>query len=538
MLDGASRRFARQPPKPDPVKMQRFKEFVAKWLKKHMTPLSSDADTSFETWISNAPYPLWRKNELRRKYEESVGLVTPDNVHVYDDRGGPGFDLKQCEAHYEQYRVNRYCRVNSFQKDETYPTYKPARAINSRTDEFKVLVGPIFKLIEKELFKKKWFIKKIPVDERASFIKEHLSQLGAHIIGTDYTAYECVFTREFMECCEFQLYDYMTRELPDRDWYNIVTKVMGGDNLCQFRNKFTLKVEATRMSGEMCTSLGNSFANLMSFLFIAEELRLESVKGEVEGDDGIFTFFGPLPTTKDFESIGLIIKIDVYDQLTEGSFCGIIADDDDMINVTDPITAMLDFGWTSRQYVNASEKKKKELLKAKSLSLAYQYPGCPILSSLAQYGLRMTQNSKIYIKDMCEYEREIFTTLYQKYKYDVPVRETGFRTRLLVEKRYGISVQEQIEIETYLDNKVDLSPIDNLAVLSNCHRDSKDYYDRYVFEYDHNVNVETIGCPINDDYSHKKLKIFDKYEKQETKKSSWRTYKKKADTSGAATSAT
>jgi len=460
MLDGVSRRFARCPPTPNELKMKRFKIFVAKWLRNNLTPLSNDVDTSFETWIANTPYPKWRKDDLRFTFENTQGEITAENA------------VKNGRPH-------RHCRVNSFQKDETYPTYKPARAINSRTDAFKVRVGPIFKLIEKELFSLPYFIKHTPCDERAEEIKRELYQAGANIIGTDYTAFEALFTKELMMTCEMQLYSYMTQNIDDQEWYHIVEKTLTGKNYCTFRNKFTAKVQATRMSGEMCTSLGNSFTNLMAMLFIAEENKLESLRGRVEGDDGIFTFYGPYPTSQDFADIGLLIKIDKYDTLTEGSFCGIIADEDEMINVTDPINTLLDFGWTTRIYAEATNRKLKSLLRSKALSVGYQYPGCPILASLAQYGMRVTNDVKADYSDMNSYEKDLFIKMRDKFHYSIPHKDVGFKTRLLVEKRYGISVQDQILIESYLDSKTDLTPIDCPAILSYCNADAKDYYERY-----------------------------------------------------------
>jgi hypothetical protein len=480
-------------------------------LREELTPLSADSDCTAKTWLANSPYPLWRKRELQEIDDDYWGCITPENVSRLS-KGLP--------------TINQYCKLNSFVKDETYPTYKSARSINSRTDQFKVRVGPIFKLIEHELFALPYFIKHTPVDERATEIKRELFQAGSKIIGTDYTSYESVFTKEYMETCEFQLYHYMTQNLPDQDWYQIVTKTLAGRNHCQYRNKFTLVVDATRMSGEMCTSLGNSFSNLMSMLFIAEELKLESVRVRVEGDDGLSTFFGTTPTALDFEEIGLIIKIDEYETLTEGSFCGIIADEDEMINVTDPIRTLLDFGWTSREYVDAGLKKKLQLLRAKSLSLAYQYPGCPILSSLAQYGLRMSKDAHIYMKNMNTWQRDRFSQLYEKHKDNVPFRETGFKTRLLVEKRYGISISDQLNIESYLDNKNDLSPISNQAVMSNCHVDVVDYYSKYAFEFDVSELMNNVDCPIYDNYSQAKRNNigFTNYEPFETTNKSERGY--------------
>jgi hypothetical protein len=495
MLDGASRRFARQPPKPEDGLMELFRKFVGKWLKKHMVPLAHFTDTSFETWIASTKYPLWRKNQLIKNNEDFMGSIRPENLRV---RG----------------ILNSLLKVKSFQKDETYPIYKPARGINSRSDAFKVRVGPIFKLIEKELFSLDWFIKHTPADERAQEIKDALFQSSCKIIGTDYTSFESLFTKELMECCELQLYKYMTTEIDDQDWYPIVEAALTGENVCVFRDKFSISVDATRMSGEMCTSLGNSFTNLMAMKFIAKLIGMKNLRGRIEGDDGIFTFYGPTPTPKDFARIGLLIKIEEYDSLTEGSFCGIIADEDEMINVTNPITALLNFGWASRQYVGASLKTKLKLLKAKSLSLAFQYPGCPILQKLADYGMRMTMGIQgIYVKHLDSYHKEQFMQMYTKFKDKIPHKETGFKTRILVEKRFGISIQDQEIIESYLDNKTDLSPINCLAILSNCPMDGIDYYDKYVVDYN---DPKEIDYCVLDSYSLKKnTSVFDSYEQFE-----------------------
>jgi hypothetical protein len=495
MLDGASRRFARQPPKPEDGLMFLFKKFVGRWLKKHMVPLSHFTDTSFETWIASTKYPLWRKNQLIKNNEDFIGSIRPENLRI---RG----------------ILNSLLKVKSFQKDEVYPIYKPARGINSRSDAFKVRVGPIFKLIEKELFSLDWFIKHTPADERAQEIKDALFQSSCKIIGTDYTSFESLFTKELMECCELQLYKYMTTEIDDQDWYPIVEAALTGENVCVFRDKFSISVDATRMSGEMCTSLGNSFTNLMAMKFIAKLTGMKNLKGRIEGDDGIFTFYGPTPRPEDFARIGLLIKIEEYDSLTEGSFCGIIADEDEMINVTNPITALLNFGWASRQYVGASLKTKLKLLKAKSLSLAFQYPGCPILQKLADYGMRMTMGVQgIYVKHLDSYHKEQFMQMYTKFKDKIPHKETGFKTRILVEKRFGISIQDQEIIESYLDNKTDLSPINCLAILSNCPMDGIDYYDKYVVDYN---DPKEIDCCVLDSYSLKKnTSVFDSYEQFE-----------------------
>lgn len=411
-----------------------------------------------DAWLDACPgFTTVRKNELRKVAEDTYGLLTSQNIHK-----------------------SKYGKNKMFMKDETYPEYKYPRLINSRHDAFKVRTGPIFKLIEQQLFALPWFIKHTPVDLRSAEILRDLTQDGAKIVGTDYTSFEALFTKELMECCEMQLYRYMTQLLPDRDWYPLVHTALTGQNVCD--NKFfTAKLNATRMSGEMCTSLGNSFMNLMVFLFIAQKNDLKSVKGRVEGDDGIFTFYGKVPTSADFEELGLFIKIVEYDKVTEGSFCGIIADDVELINIREPIEALLDFNYTTCEYACTSFKVKMELLRAKAFSMKYQYDGCPILHSVANWGLRMTDGYRFRLNNkLSAYEREKFDRLYSRHKQNLPMRKPGLKTRLLMEKRFKITIAQQLYLENLYDCKNDLLPICDAVLLALTNFSQRDYYNRFV----------------------------------------------------------
>ncbi len=430
--------------------MNKFGRFVDQWLLDNLTPLAVDSDCTFETWLDNTNYPKWRKDELIKIY---------DNLNL-----GNVFDIDNPVRH-----------VKSFEKDETYPCYKYPRAINSRTDDFKVRVGPIFKLIEKELFKLHWFIKHISSVDRPSVIVEDLFQLGSKIIGTDYTSFEALFTKLLMENCEMKLYKYMSQNLPDTEWYDIVEEVLLGKNFCKFKY-FNVLLKATRMSGEMCTSLGNGFTNLMVFLFVAKECGLKSLKGKVEGDDGLFTFYGDIPPVSYFEKLGLLIKLVEYDSITTASFCGIVSVEDSLINVTDPTVACLDFGWTSGKYANSGRRKLNKLLRAKSLSMAYQYPGCPILDALSKYGIRVTDGVNFQIP--IEYDQYKRNRLLDNMKHPLPSKTVDHNTRLLVENLYGISVYSQLKIEEYLNSLNCIVPLDIRGML-NCNEDQLDYYQRY-----------------------------------------------------------
>jgi len=460
ILGGVCKRFVSLPPEADPALLGELRHFVRVWLRKNLKPLSSDVDTTVETWLENTNYPQSRRAELLKTWDNFRGeFLTPEG------------------------RPTRHSHVKSFIKDEFYPEFKHARAINSRKDEFKCRVGPIFKLIEQQVFKMPWFIKYVPVIERANFLKENLHQEGSKIGASDFSAFETHFIKIIMETIEFELYEYMSQDLPDSEWYKLVHDVLSGTNFCTFKD-IMVEVEATRMSGEMCTSLGNGFANLMLMLFTLTRKGCTSIKGVVEGDDGLFTFYGPVPEPEDFAKLGFTIKLDIYDNLMDASFCGLLADQEDLEVITNVQVALMNFGFTTRQYVKCSDRKMLQLLRAKSMSMIYQYPACPILKELALYGLRVSEGMKFRIEDnLNEYWRTFMREAIDYIaKYGIPCREVKRRTRDLVAKRFGIPVEIQLSVEEYLRNLTTLQPLELPMLMPYIKQECRAYFDKYAFE--------------------------------------------------------
>jgi len=462
-LGGMGKRLAFRPPYPIKVKLRKIKRFVKRWCKRNLTPLAPDADFSFETWLSNTGFTEARKQDLRAIFE-----------------------LLHCDPFYAIGELEKV--VDCFVKDETYDTYKYSRGIYSRTDYFKILVGPVIKLIETEIYKSEYFIKKVPVSERPAKIMEMFT-VDAFYAATDYTSFEGHFVPMVMQAIECTMYEYMIQYLPCRDWFtSTFIKTILGTNKCNFYY-FVLKIKGTRMSGEMNTSLGNGFSNLMIMLFICEERGIPTPPGYVEGDDGIFRFLNKsnVPTERDFAELGFTIKIEWHTSLSTASFCGIVFSEDDLNNVTDPISAMLSFGWSTRRYGRSKPSKLKELLKAKSFSMLYSYPGCPILRSLAEYGLRVTQGSRMLFSPENQYERDKVISMLE-YITRNPIFDSikvGMSTRILVSERYGIPVETQLLFEKYLDSLTTIQTLDSDLVFSFIHPDVIDYSLRYVSDVDY-----------------------------------------------------
>lgn len=407
-----------------------FRRFVRRFIAANFKPLEADADLSVESWLKDTRYPEWRKQELLNEWKKVENPLIKNKDGTY-----------------------KYGKVKSFVKLESYPEYKHARCINSRHDIFKCLVGPAFHAIDEVVYKNKYFIKKIPVADRPAYIRENVYVPGRKYIVTDHSQYEAAFTRDLMEDCEFQLYDYMLRNHPQRKQFMaLMREVVADTNVCHFKD-LVIEIEATRMSGEMCTSLGNGFANLCSFLFEAERNKATDVRGVVEGDDGLFSLQGNHPTKEGLAENGFTVKMEVVEEFNESSFCGFMFDPQEGINIKQPLDLLVNFGWLPARYLKCNNKKLMGLYRCKALSYAFQFPGCPIVDAFARYVLRMTEGNRAIILYNDSYMYDKMKTHFETYnKYGLKDVRPGVHTRALFAKKFGVLPHHQIQIEKYFEN--------------------------------------------------------------------------------------
>jgi hypothetical protein len=483
---GALYRFGRK--MPPPVDRPKFRKFVKNWIIENLIPLEMDVDYSFETFINNAPYTLARKKELTDKYDRIVGCI-----YLLDKKS---------------------CGVKSFIKDETYVVPKHSRVINSRADEFKCVVGPVFQLISDRLFQLPWFIKKIPIKDRPQYISDMLETIGSWYMTTDYTSYEAHFTKEMMHDCEFLLYKYMVKNLPIANKFmRLLSRVLAATNHITFKN-LTMNISAKRMSGEMNTSLGNGFSNLMFMLYLCEQNGNKNIRGVIEGDDGLFVMDGSPPEQSVFSNFGLSIKIINFKDLNYASFCGMVFDVHDRTNVVDPIKELISFGWTTRRYARSKKSVHMHLLRAKALSMAYQYPACPILTKLSNKILYLTRSYDAYSfvkkQGSCLYNQYEMVLIEEAKKYlnknhlDL---EPGVRTRMLVETLYGVSIPDQISIEKYIDSLETIKELDCPIISMYASKESSDYFEKYALKINYKQDLDNFTILFNSEREKSRIKI-------------------------------
>jgi len=429
---GAMYRMGRKPPHPK-CSINGLRAFTEKFVKRTFTPIPVEADIDVLSWIESTEYSRQRKDQLIQVWER---LNVGDDINLLRTR------------------------VKSFLKDEGYEVpWKALRLINSREDYFKCFSGPLFKIISDEVFSHSWFIKTEPVELRPSILEEELYATGATYFCTDYKSMEAHFTRQVYINLEFVLYNYMCSLNPRAMFImGLIRKTLGGvQNIVM--KLMNISINATRMSGEMNTSLGNGFSNLMLFLYAcsvtgAGDYEKGGVRGFVEGDDGIFRVQNPhlAPDEKWFENLGWLIKIIKTCDLNTASFCGNVFDVVDKVVVASPAKHLMNVGWCPRRYVGSRRAVKLQLLRAKGFSLAHQYNGCPILGDLGRHLVELTEGISIRssIIDSTEaYKRE---HLRRYVNTGLPERrEPTPRTRQLVYDLYGILPSTQIQCEQQLE---------------------------------------------------------------------------------------
>lgn len=403
------------------------------WLmQREFGPKPPDTDVSIETWLSKTNYTRREKDSLLNTYNNKPELDKKDFV----------------------------CKC--FVKAETYPEYKAFRPIKSRTDRFKIEVGPWFQLINEVLFAHPQFIKKIPVNQRPHYINDMLGW-ATKFSCTDFSKYESHFTELIMKIIELPFYEFCTHLIPgSSNFIKLIRKVLPAKQKFVYKY-FESEINATRASGEMCTSSGNGYTNFFLFHYISNCLGAEQALGVFEGDDGLTTVLPTtaMPETHHYEELGFLCKMEVTEEFSEASFCGLVADKEELINVCDVRAAIADLGWTTDPYINASEKTLKALLRAKGYSLVYQYAGCPILDALGHYILRNTHQETLEKKlnkiltNMDKYKRDLFIKAIEN---KIPPRkQPGPKTRLLVEKMYGVSIKTQLAAEEFFDKHTELT---------------------------------------------------------------------------------
>lgn len=417
--------------------LRKFKKFVWSWLRDNMVPLVDVDVRSFEEWVSEINQPDWRKEEYRQAHDQmNQGLVSEHKIR-----------RKKC-----------------FVKREFYDSPKYHRIIHSPSDYEKVLEGRFISAIESKLFSRPEFIKKVPRDQWPEYISERVGAAGWRFLyGSDYTSFEANFVPELQQASEMALVDYMLVNFRhDPGFRSIKTGAAKGKGLSGAH--FEAKHDGQRESGRMSTSLFNGFGNIMFNMFVIfEKLGATDCKYVVEGDDGLFAHNGRRNATpEDFLELGLTIKIEPVDAWYKASFCGVVTHPEVKKTLTNPVKVLCTAAWAGSEYLRANKQTLNYLAQIKGLSYLAQYPGCPVVQSIALWMLRTTgferhkwPELQAWISNQRStgyWDSLVLSTISDKMTHSgimpAPVDD---RSRAVVAEVFKVSIEMQLQLEQLFD---------------------------------------------------------------------------------------
>jgi len=421
----------------------RLNQFVWAFCTKHYSPLQPMTDLSVKHWLfdENKTYSLKRKTQLLETYRRKYHLV----------------GLLQLDQFLSDKTWQKWCRVECHIKREfTAEHGKHARIISSRTDFAKCLLGPSAHAMEKVIYNplfmdpKIHFYKGLEPAKRKEFIKKHIN--STHILCTDYSSFEGSFRQGLMDNCEQVMYRYLLRHFPvERSYF----KRLSGKNTLELPGVLTCTMDATRMSGEMNTSLGNGFTNMIIMLFMVKVYGLNLIEGIVEGDDGIFVFADEnLPTEEMYKKFGFAIKIKRPHNFYEASFCGNVINPISLDLLADPVEFISRFPWSySNRAISQKDGPRLELMLVKTLSYLSLYPNAPVIAPIAYQEYKRLEKMNVNmgkVNDILKEDSEFryrFVENKEIFNFNVSPPVIADGSRQIMSDVFGMSTAEQVFVE-------------------------------------------------------------------------------------------
>ena len=439
---GLRKRLVHERPVPVARILRRFAEYVKRKLKAEFKPLRVDEVPTFEEWVATVNHPDWRKDEYRRAYDQWInGEVSRAKL-----------TLKKC-----------------FVKAEFYDEPKFHRIIHGPTDYEKVLHGPVASAMEHKVFSRPEFIKKIPRAEWPTFIRDRVGLPGLRRFNADFKSFEANFLPEIQQVCEIQMTLFLLSELLHDEGVNDLTHT---DRMRKLSSKLFLAfIKGRRSSGQITTSLFNGFSNEMFHGFVLEHFcGATEWTCVIEGDDGLFAHNGfrdPEPWM--YLQLGLTIKIDVVDHWYEASFCGVVTHPDVLAPLANPWKVVLTATWAGSAYLRAREETLTMLAQVKGLSYLAQYPGCPVIQSVALWMLRVTGFERERMQALLVWygqqvgvtwwDRQVIVSIERSALHAEPVR---FESRQVMADFFKVPISVQLQLEEIFDQsqdkRIDLDP--------------------------------------------------------------------------------
>jgi hypothetical protein len=401
----------------DVVTLRHFRAFVHAELKK--MPKLRDI-MSLADWLACSNYSLHHQTDMLSQWEQERMRDVNNDDFV----------------------------ARAFIKAESYGEYKQPRIISGRGNITKLVFGPFVKSCELLVYHHfhENFVKNFPVQGRPELLMNIFGDL--EVLETDYTSFESSIRAPIMNVCEWALFKHLHASMGQK--YVRFLKLRSS---LRFKNKLRkvkfAGMEPYRFSGDLHTSLGNGFTNLMLMKFACHSGGA-SFRGLVEGDDGLFVFDPRIDLSK-ITALGFKLKLKRCPKFTVASFCGIVCSADSLI--LDPIQTLLKL-FVSFSHLAKLPGKRLGLLKSKAMSLLALAPRAPVVSRVASQILSELSNV-IPVYDVIDARWEFKSRLVSLNDLRFACcSEVSAESREVCEAVFGVSVANQCLLEQYVSKGI------------------------------------------------------------------------------------
>jgi len=449
----AAARFACDIATPEGRTARCFKKFFKHFIKKHFLPRSKDG-FNFQEYLAKSNWSGARKNQL--------DLLSQFLTHWHAE----------------------WSKNKSFIKLEPFDEPKGARGINSYSDEMKIMLAELFNHIDKSTFASEtqfdssgkpcsFFVKG---SDPATWPEKLKDMFGWDpVMISDFSSFEAHHHDIFSEAVKYWMIHMMKPFGFTNRHIRLFNKLTRGENFCEFKG-CTTKIAERLMSGALWTSSANGVLNLLilSFLFTYRDglvdfdashvdSELEKFKIFVEGDDAIATSFKMNEQVR--SDLGLKIggdtslKISCAPSFGEAAFCQIYTDVSDMTITCDPMRVLRRFPLLERKYMDYRTPYKRALMRAKAMCYKYRFPHAPVVGAYMDLILRLTKhNNADRVSAELGHMKHTVYDFVPKNVFEDFAKPTE-KARLFVEKQFGFKVDDQLALESIMDNMTEWGPI-------------------------------------------------------------------------------
>lgn len=365
----------------------------------------------------------------------------------------------------DQAKIKMFVKMEGYKIKEEKP-FPDCRAIQFRTFEYTLMLASKIRPAEHKMYMLedvsgfppgRMFAKNMNQFEKANAIVEMVTSMpGARIVCCDLSRYDAHLQVPILRDVEHVAWN---EAVCDPDLARLLRMQLSNRGSAHTSDgKIQYRVNGERMSGDANTAGGNCIITACALTGFFKSRGFE-FRILVDGDDSVAVYRGPELSLEEldvyFKRLGMVIGIDCRPTcIEEVDFCQSrpVSVDGVWTMIRDPMKVLTKVGMTHRKDSPAAYKKR---LYTTATCEGFLARGVPILQSYARSLIRNTtrqmtsrQLKRGFMKgEVLSYRMQHLLVAPQKYD-DIPV---SISTRRSFERAFGITVQEQIVYEKYLD---------------------------------------------------------------------------------------